>query len=645
MDSIKKAFANKRISPRKRVLHPAISAIVSFLIPGSAQAINGQALKGGLILIFWYLNQYVISLGIPVLSTVLTILHYVLMVVSSSDAYFIAMRMKVGEEVRTWSILFFNIEAPTDAAAGMRSKAGERTLITNVTVVDGTGAPGFTADVLITGDYVSHIRPHIERKEKEYTIIDGNERILVPGFLNPCCESECSTFCDAENTYAVRQGFTTELLGQNGQSYAPVRTGEEAVALGSFAAVHGAVDNKKTFANTGEFLMALDRLPSLNRYESMVGYGTLRTTMMGLTDAIPTEQQLESLNSRVDSSMAAGAKGISIGLGSAPCCYAGDEELISVMEMAEAYDGHVSIQLPLGEGQLLPALERAALLAQKSEANVLVTNLHAIGADRALGETVCEKVRAWQAKGIRISLAVTGLPTALVGLGGMIDARRWLPGGYASFAEALEGDEQKAVLAEIVAKMETMGGLGAVSIAWLGKDDETTFLHQPLDAMARDCECSVEELLLDLIRDNDGLVTFSLRTDDCDFAAKLLTLPDTILCTDSQQVGATDYTLPYFLGRYVKKDKVLTMEDAVHRNTMALAARYALYDRGLIREGMSADLVLLNPANFPAEIGENMKRGVSKVWVRGMLQYDSDPTITLNKNAPKTKMLGISMSR
>ena len=85
------------------------------------------------------------------------------------------------------------------------------------------------------------------------------------------------------------------------------------------------------------------------------------------------------------------------------------------------------------------------------------------------------------------------------------------------------------------------------------------------------------------------------------------------------------------------------MEDAVQRNTMTLAARYALYDRGLIREGMSADLVLLNPENFPTEISDQMTRGVSKVWVKGMLQYDSEPVITLNKNAPKAKMLGINM--
>lgn len=638
-------FANKRISPRKRVLHPVVSAIVSFLIPGAAQAINGQALKGGLILIFWYINQYLVSLSIPVLSTVLVILHYVLMVVASSDAYFIATRMKVGEEVRTWSILFFNIEPPTDAAAGVRNKTGERTLITNVTVVDGTGASGFTADVLITGDYISHIRPHIDRKEKEYTIVNGSDRILVPGFVNPCCGSEGSTFCDAENTFAVRQGFTTEILGQNGQSFAPVRTEQEALGLGCFAAVHGAADNKKTFSNTGEFLMALDRLPSLNRYESMIGYGTLRTAMMGLTDAAPTEQQLKSLNNRVSSSMAAGAKGLSFGLGYAPCCWCSDEELISVMEMAEAYDAHVSIQLPFGEGTLMPSLERAALLARKSGANVLVTNVHAMGADRELGSAVCEKIRAWQASGIRISLAVTGLPVALVGLGGMIDTKRWLPGGWASFSEALNGPEQKTVLAEILSGLDAMGGPGAVSIAYLGKDDETTFLNQPLDGMARDCECTLEELLLDLIRDNDGLVTFSVRTDDCGFAAKLLQLPDTVLCTDSQQAGVTDYTLPHFLGRYVCKEKVLTMEDAVHRSTMAISSRYALYDRGLIREGMTADLVLLNPENFPAEIGEDMKRGVSKVWVSGALQYDSDPSITLNKNAPKTKMLGISMGR
>ena len=644
MDSMKGFFANKRISPRKRVLGPVVSAIVSFLLPGAAQALNGQVLKGLTILLGWYGLSHLATIDSTAVHTVARIVQYALMVVCSSDAYFIAARMKMGEEVRTWSILFFKIEAPTDAAAAVRSKSGERTLITDVTVVDGTGASGFKADVLLTGDYISHIRPHINRKEKEYNIIDGSGRLLVPGFVNPCCSGEGQTFCDGENTAAVRQGFTTEVLGQNGQSFAPVRDDQKTLALGCFGAVHGKADNDKTFSNTGAFLLELERYPSLHRCESMMGYGTLRTAMMGLSPDAPDEAQLRSICARVDSGLTAGAKGLSMGLGYAPCCCAGDEELTAAMTAAAEHGAHVAIQLPFGEGTLLPALERAALLTRNSGADVLITNVHAVGSDRELGDTVCEKVRAWQAEGLRISLAVTGLPQMLVGLGAVIDPQRFFPDGYASLARALEGPEQPQVLCEIMERIGRLGGTGAVSIAALGKDEETTFLGQPLSALARDCECTVEDLLLELIRDNEGLVTFCVDTGDCDFTAKLLSLPDTVLCTDSVPAGFTDYTLPHFLGRYVVQDHVLTMEDAVHRTTMAIAARLGLYDRGIIREGMTADLVLLAPERLPTELGEDMTRGVSKVWVRGMLQYDSEPAINLNK-LPKTKMLGITMGR
>lgn len=94
---------------------------------------------------------------------------------------------------------------------------GFATLITNVTVIDGTGAPAFVSDVLVQGDMIGRIQPHIEQKGKDYTVVDGTGRVLIPGFLTPDCCCEAEVFGGEERTEAIRQGITTEILGQCGR--------------------------------------------------------------------------------------------------------------------------------------------------------------------------------------------------------------------------------------------------------------------------------------------------------------------------------------------------------------------------------------------------------------------------------------------
>ena len=151
-----------------------------------------------------------------------------------------------------------------------------------------------------------------------------------------------------------------------------------------------------------------------------------------------------------------------------------------------------------------------------------------------------------------------------------------------------------------------------------------------------------DETVAAQLRSADGAVAALLCTKDQEFMSRLLSEPFTCLCTDDRPAGWTDYTVPYYLGYYVQKENLLSMEQAVYKNTMRLAAQLRLWDRGLIREGMTADLVLLRPERLPDELTEDASRGISKVWVRGRLNYDSDPYIDLN-GRPKTKFFGISM--
>lgn len=631
MNTVKRFFENKPIAPSKRVLGPFLSALVSFFLPGAAQALNGQVVKGGCMMLGW-LCMYSLAQVNQHFYAVVKIFQYILMVAASSDAYFIASRMKIGETVRTWSILFFDIQAPAGNAAAGRGNAGFATLITNVTVIDGTGAPAFVSDVLVQGDMIGRIQPHIEQKGKDYTVVDGTGRVLIPGFLTPDCCCEAEVFGGEERTEAIRQGITTEILGQCGQSLAPVRESSQEAAGRFFSAVHGKQKKKTSYPNTGLYLMELERQTYPVRTESAIGYSTLRGTVLGDLREAPDGPELDRLCKRIKSGSESGAKGVSVSLAYPPCSFLRDDELRAVFQTVAECGGMVFAQLPLEEGALLPAVERLGTLAQETGAALFLTGVHAIGTDRGRADELCRLVSGLRGKGADLTLSVTGLEQAAIGLMALTPASAWEYRENNIFVYPDDENERRTMLAWIAKKIDAAGGADAILL------EGGVSLRQTAEREGS----TPDETVAALLRSADGAVAALLCTKDQEFMSRLLSEPFTCLCTDDRPAGWTDYTVPYYLGYYVQKEKLLSMEQAVYKNTMRLAAQLRLWDRGLIREGMTADLVLLRPERLPDELTEDASRGISKVWVRGRLNYDSDPYIDLN-GRPKTKFFGISM--
>ena len=633
-DFLKKYLENKLISPKKRVFGPVISAIISFFLPGSAQLLNGQLLKGGAILLVWFV-LYSVALINTFWYSVVKIMQYIIMVAVSSDAYFIAARMKMGESVRTWSILFFDIQAPTESAAADRAKGGNQTLITGVTVVDGTGADAFQADVLLEGAIVGYIRPHIDTTAKDYTVINGEGRILIPGLINPCCCGEASVFGSDENTQSIRQGITTEILGQNGQSLGPVSNISQENAPKLFSAVHGQQAKECSFDNTGLYLMELERQKYPAHLESMVGYSTLRAAILGNTSAAPDNEEIARLCARVESSLKSGAKGISFSMAYPPCSCVKDEEFSAVLAKVAENRGLVNVQLPLGEGTLIPALKRLGNLAKLSGARIMITNLHAYGSDVNKADEVCSLISNLRKSGADITVSVTGLEEQTIGLMALTPDKLWTDLEKGIFSYSNEQSDREPLLHTVTDKLAAVGGAQSVTV--YGEE-----IAETLDKLAQDHNCSPEELIFKLLHQGNGCAMATVRTADSSFMGRLLQEPYTYVCTDSTQLGKADYTIAHMLGRYVKKEQLLPLEELVHRNTMVQAARLGLYDRGLIREGMMADLVLLQPELFPEDLSSAATRGVVKVWVGGQLQYDTEPVLS-KPLMPKAKFLGIRM--
>ena len=466
-----KVKKGKRIPPTRRILSPLISAAASLFVPGLAQVLNGQTAKGLCILITAFAAYSLLLVNTPVF----TILLYMIMIVSSSDAYFIATRMKQGEEVSPWSILFLDIHAPTANGTAQNSRAA-RTLITDAAVIDGTGAPPFYADVLLENGVIRCVRRHLERKENVYRIISGQGKILMPGLIAPYAQNENAYFSEDTDTAALRCGFTTEILGGKGVSRAPVSQQYRSKQETLWDSVYGKPEKYTLFANTGEYLMEMDRQIRPVQTESMLGYSTLRTNVAGLCETMPGTEQMEKILGRIRSGARSGVCGVSLNL-----------------------------------------TGKAGPVIGKQEAEAVLR--------------VCAEER---------------LPVSVI-----------------TREEPAAKNEQLQVLRDTAEKT------GAVL----------------------------------LFPEESGTQTLA------EMRAQL-------------QNG----TLPAWVAQH----------------TMAMAARFGLYDRGIIREGMSADLLLVRPQALPDSDMDTI-RGLEKVWVKGELQYDTEPALDPS-TLPARRMFGVRIS-
>ena len=523
------------IPPSRRILPPVLSAALSLFLPGTAQVLNGQTVKGLCIL-----GTAFCLFSATAISPLLSILLYLLMVAASSDAYMIATRMKLGEPVDPWAFLFFGVNsAKSDVLAGNTTFG--RTLIAGASVYDGSGERPFPADVLLEGERISAIRPHLERKQ-DYRVVEAEGKLLMPGFLSPVACAENSFFDKTGETLAVRQGITTEILGSRGCSMAPVADAVSEAHAELYAERYGAPEKKAFFPNTGMYLMELDRLVKPVETESFMGYRTLRMTAEGNRETgnsrVTAEESRETgnpedaeerLRKRVLSGLQSGAIGVSYD--------AGPEE-----EDA-------------GRAEQLSALADAV----REGGGVLEYYIRGTGRLRAEELGLLKKLSREQ--GLRVSIVLHLQET---------DTEEDVRDAMTEL-KALEAEARERKLPLLVCALNALG----------------VPLYLP-----------------------DHPADRSLNTR----------------------------SLPELLAAELKTGDA---ERWISSATMKLAAFFRLWDRGLVREGMKADLVLVNPSLLP-ESEKGTIGGIEKVWVRGQLQIDALPELS-DTIRSQTRVFGVRM--
>ncbi len=478
-------------------------------------------------------------------------------------------------------------------------------LIKNSVVVDGTGKPAFKADVGIAAGRIAVMAEEVEQEANR--TINAQGLHLAPGFIDPHTHSDLTLLVNPRAESKIRQGVTTEVIGNCGGSPAPL--------LG--AAVEEARDEAKpldldvTWVSMAEYLERLCHPGTALNVVALVGHNTVRGAVLGFDDIQPTPEQQAEMERLVAQAMEQGARGLSTGLFYPPGFYARTEEVIGLARVAARRGGIYATHVRSETNRLFEAVAEAIEIGKQAEIQVQISHVKLEGyrnwegADRLLA--VLEDARSL---GVRVGCDQYPYTAGVSWLAYILPY--WAQaGGARAVGERLSDPEVRARLRkdweEKRAEWENRGGMRD----WT--DLLITDCSPRPDVQGKNiAEISADEgrdpleTALDLIVISEGQVECACFGQLEDNVRILMRHPLVVVGSDGDALAPYGVlarsrphpryygTFPRVLGRYVREEKVLSLEEAVKKMTSVTAERFSLSDRGVICEGVWADLVLFN---------------------------------------------------
>ena len=477
-------------------------------------------------------------------------------------------------------------------------------LIVNGHIVDGTGNSWYAADLGIKGDRIVAIGKLSGRSADQ--VIDATGKVVSPGFIDMLGWSGMSIMVDGRAMSKISQGITTEVVGE-GTSPAPV-VGKLVEGRNAWHARNGVED---TWTDLNGYYAALEKRGSAINIASLIGATQVRIAVLGYDDAQPTTDQLEEMKSLVRTGMQQGALGIGSSLIYAPAAYATTQELIELTKVAAEYGGmYLShIRDEGDENRQVAALYEAADIAKSAGCAVEIWHLKVAGKSNwGRMVDIVSLIDQFRSEGLDMTADVYPYIASSNALHASLPT--WAQdGGRDSLLARLQ---DPALVARMEAEMRQLyGGTGipfdGVMISEAQNEDLKQYEGQTLIQIASQWKLDPYAAFFEFVRKDSartGRVTFSMSEPDLRMA---MAQPWTSFCTDAS-LKALDGefsdgkphpraygSMTRVLGKYVREDRILTLEDAVRKMSSQPAQRVGLRDRGLLKPGFFADVVVFDP--------------------------------------------------
>ncbi|HEX7819179.1 MAG TPA: D-aminoacylase [Sphingobium sp.] len=530
------------------------------------------------------------------------------------------------------------------SARPMSATDGEHDLhLVNGIIVDGDGRPGYRGEVAISKGRIVDIGQRVSGTARQ--VFDVQGQVIAPGFINMLSWANETLIADGRAQSDLRQGVTLEVMGE-GWSMGPYSKQTRQTAIDAQTDIHYPV----TWNSLDEYLSMLERKGISVNVASFIGATTVREVVLGYGDVQPTQEQLGQMVALVGDAMRDGALGVASAIPYAPGSYAHAPELVALAREAGRHGGIYATHIRSESETLLEAIDEAIDVSRKTRTPVHIYHLKAAGVQyKAKFPAAVARIEAARSAGLRISADIYSYTSAWAIL--TIGIPPWAQaGGLDAFIERMNDKAQRArVVAEI--SSPKAGWENFYQLAGPGGTLLVAFKSPALQHLAGKTLAQVAEMrgtspvdtLIDLVvEDRSPVSSIFFLTDEAQVREKIQ-IPWLAFGSDAGAPSAEGMFLNTLthprsygnfsrvLGHYVRTEKLLSLEQAIHRMTALPASILRLADRGRLQAGYHADVVVFDPARIEThatyEHPHIYSTGVSHVWVNGThVLKDGEPT-------------------
>ena len=530
-----------------------------------------------------------------------------------------------GGRLRIWAMAVVLCAA---ALISVVARTDDRSLkydvvIRHGTVLDGTGRARFVADVGIRGDRIATIGDIVDRAA---ITIDAAGFMVAPGFIDMRSNSEYSRLVDGHGPSFSLQGVTTEIYGES-HSMGPLggKQGPPSVPPGVTA-------NWKTL---GEFLEVLEKRGTSVNFGSYVGSGTVRALVVGYEDRPATAAEVDQMREAVKNAMAEGAFGLSSGLSYAPNIYMNTDELIALAKEAAAVGGIYATHIRTVNGRDPKAITEAITIGERAGLAVHIAHLNSVASTSAAKFIAI--IREAQHRGVKVTANCYPYTWGITGLSEYLPT--WAQsGGTEKMLSRLRDPEQRRRIARGF-RTEEPFYLTSWDRVRLGVNDPA-INGKLVSKVAEARHQSGDDTYMDIVLEQHGHGTLIDRNNEEGTLREVMKEPYVAVGTDGSAVDLLHMdrlrdeslvfpllhprhlgTFPRWLGRYARDYKLMTWEEGVRRMTSLAAETLGLKNRGTLRVGNFADIVVFDPKRLIDEATysdpNHYAKGVRFVLVNG----------------------------
>lgn len=507
-------------------------------------------------------------------------------------------------------------------------------LIKNGTVVDGTGGKPYKKNVAIKDEKITLVDWEVKAKK----VIDASGKLVTPGFIDTHSHSSMLVNVDPYLAPKLFQGITTELVAQDGMGPAPVNEKNISAWKKAMAGLEGEYDFEWTWRSVDDYLKTVEKLDLGPNIAYLAPHGNIRMVSMGLDNRKPTKEEQELMNKELQKAFDEGAFGMSTGMIYPPCVYANVDEFIELGKVIKKNDGVFVTHQRSEADSMLESMDEILTIGRESGCRTHFSHF------KICGKNNWDKIpkildKLDQAKEGGMIVSLDQYPYVAGSTMMSVILPPWVhDGGTEKLLERLKDDSlRKKMKEDIINGIDgwdnfiDFAGLDGIYITFVKNKESEKFVGMNLVELGQATNKDPYDAIFDLIRDEENIVGLVDFYGTEEHVKTFMSRPEQNVCTDGI-IGAKPHPRLYgaftrVLGKYCRDEKLFPVETAIRKMTGKPADTIGLLDRGYIKDGYAADVLVIDFDNVQ-DVGDytnpkQLARGIDYSIVNGKVLIDN----------------------